>query len=407
MGYLLLLAIALTIAYRSTSAAERRQYLHLVLKAVDRFVLRARGWWREIEPFRAALRARTPIAPVTPLIALINVVVIIGIAVHPRLLDDPNPLISWGASFGPRTANGEWWRLITTLFVHASATDLMINLMALVPLGLLLERIVGPMAFTAVYLTAGLFSSLFTLSVFPIEVSAGAAGSVAGLYAFMLAVSLWGISQQPRLMLPLITVKGLVICGGLFAVHAWLTGLAPVVVVGSTIGLLTGLTVARGVNTRRTPGVRMAATVATMLCLAIVTAVPLRGITDARRDIEAVVETEARTAASFKAALQDFTEGRMTDKALAEVIDQVIVPEFHYMTARLALVDQQMVPKQQRPLITAAEEFLHVRAESWTLRANALRSGKMSILWIADQKEALSLEALRRIKGGTISARRP
>jgi membrane associated rhomboid family serine protease len=262
MGYVLLLAVALTIAYRSTSAAERRKYLLIVLQAADRFILRAHGWWCEIEPFRAALRTRTPIAPMTPLIAAINVAVVLGMFFHPRLLDDPNPLISWGASFGPRTANGEWWRLFTTLFVHSSLLDLMVNLLALVPLGLMLERIVGPMALTGAYLTAGLFSSLFTLSVFPIEVSAGATGAVAGLYAFMLVVSIWGISQRPRLVLPMITVKGLAICGGLFAAYAWLSGSAPVIVVGFGVGLLTGLTVGRGVNTSRTPAVRMAATVA-------------------------------------------------------------------------------------------------------------------------------------------------
>ena len=264
MGYVFLLAIALTIAYRSTTAVERRKYLFAVLKRIDLFLLRVEGWWRELEPFRTVLRERTRIAPVTPTIAALNVAVVLGMFFHPHLLNDPDPLISWGASFGPRTANGEWWRLLTTLFVHSSIVDLLVNLLAFVPLGLLLERIVGPVAFAAVYLTAGLFSSLFSLSVFPVEVSVGAAGAVAGVYAFLLAVSLWGISQKPRLVLPLITVKGLAICGGLFLVYSWLTGATAVVVVGFAAGLITGLTVSRGVNTRRTPAVRMAATVATI-----------------------------------------------------------------------------------------------------------------------------------------------
>jgi len=401
MSYVFLLAIALTIFFRSTTSAERRKYLFAVLKRVDLLFFHAQRYWQELEPFRARLCERTRFAPVTPAIALLNVAVLAGIFFHPHLLDHPDPLISWGASFGPQTANGEWWRLITTLFVHSNILDLLINLLALVPLGLMLERIVGPVAFAAVYLTAGMFSSLFSLSVFPVEVSVGAAGAVAGVYAFMLAVSLWGISQRPRLLLPMITVKGLAVCGGLFLAYAWLTGAAAVVVVGFTAGLITGLTVARGVNTRRTPSVRMAATAATMCCVAIVTAVPLRGITDARRDIAAVIETEERTAAAFKAALEDYTEGRMSDKALAGVIDRVIMPELHYAAERLTLVDRTMVPEEQRPLIIAAEEYLQLRDESWTLRANALRSGKMSILWIADRKEALSLEAFRRIRPGT------
>jgi membrane associated rhomboid family serine protease len=407
MGYVFLLAIALVILMRSTSAAERRQYLLKVLKSVDKVVFRVQIWWREIEPFRETLRARTRIAPVTPLIVVANLAVVAGMIFHPQLMNDPDPMISWGANFGPRTANGEWWRLITTLFVHVSVLDLTVCLLAFVPLGLILERIVGPAAFAAVYLTAGLFSSLFMLSAFPVAVSSGAAGAVAGVYAFMLAVLLWGISQRPRLVLPLITIKLLAICGGLFVAYSWLTGAAAVVVVGFASGLFAGLTVSRGVNTRRTPAIRMAATVATMACVAIVTAVPLKGITDARREIEIVLETETQTAQAFKAALQDFTDGRMTDKALAVVIDRVILPELDYVSGRLAKVDRNMVPREQVPMITAAEEYLTLRNESWTLRANALRSGKMSILWIADKKEALSLEALWRVKSGTSPAGNP
>ena len=407
MGYVFLLAIALTIAYRSTTAVERRKYLFAVLKRIDLTWLRLQGWWRELEPFREALRERTRIAPVTPVIAILNIAIFLGIMFHPHLLDDPDPLVSWGASFGPRTANGEWWRLITTLFVNVRFLDLLMFLVAFVPLGLLLERIVGPLAFAAVYLTSGLFASLFSLSVFPVAISVGAVGAVAGVYAFLLAVTLWGVSQRPRLILPMLTVKGLGVCAGLFLVYAWWNGAAAVVVVGFAAGLFTGLTVARGVNTRRTPAVRLAATVATMSCVAIVTAAPLRGITDARRDIAAVIETEDHTAAAFKTALEDYTEGRMTEQALATVIDRIILPEVHYVAERLALVDRTMVPQDQRPLLATAEEYLRLRDESWTLRANALRSGKISILSIADRKEALSLEAFRRLKSGTTPAGRP
>ena len=407
MGYVFLLAIALVIVLRSTTAAERRQSFVKALKSVDRMLFRIQIWWREIEPFRETLCTRTRIAPVTPMIAAVNLAVVIGMFFYPQLLNDPNPLISWGANFGPRTANGEWWRLITTLFVHAGVLDLVVCLLAFVPLGLMLERIVGPIAFAAVYLTAGLFSSLFMLSAFPVSVSAGAAGAVAGVYAFMGAVLLWGVSQKPRLVLPLITIKLLAVCGGLFVAYSWVTGAAAVVFVGFVSGLIAGLTVSRGVNTSPTPAIRIAATVATMLCVAVVTAVPLRGITDARRTIETIVETETRTAQAFKVALQDFTDGRMNDKALAVVIDRVIVPELDYVSGRLAELDRNMVPKDQLPMVAAAEEYLKLRTESWTLRANALRGGKMSILWIADKKEALSLEALRRLKSGTSSAGNP
>ena len=98
---------------------------------------------------------------------------------------------------------------------------------------------------------------------------------------------------------------------------------------------------------------------------------------------------------------------RVSELCGLAVTDVDLDRELAYVTGRLAAVDRNMVPKDQLPLITAAEEYLTLRNESWTLRANALRSGKMSILWIADKKEALSLEALRRVKSGTSPAGNP
>ena len=98
MGYVILLAVALTIFLRSTTTVERRKYLFAVLKRLDLFILRVHGWWRELAPFRAALRARTPIAPVTPVLAVLNIVVAIaaGVAVA-VLLDRLSPGSARGA----------------------------------------------------------------------------------------------------------------------------------------------------------------------------------------------------------------------------------------------------------------------------------------------------------------------
>jgi membrane associated rhomboid family serine protease len=398
MGYILLLAAALTIAYRATTADERKRYLRSALLSIDKWLWKIQGWWREIEPFRQSLHARTRIAPVTPLIVIANVAVIIGMVLHPHLLNEPDPLVSWGANFGPRTANGEWWRLVSALFVHANVLDLIVNLIAFVPLAMMLERIVGPLAFVAVYLTSGMFASLFCLSMFPVDVTAGATGSVAGGYGFLFSALMWGVTQRPRLLVPLIAIKWIAACGVLFVAYTAFTGALPLVVVGSACGLLAGVIVCRGVNTRPTPAVRMTATVATLLCLAISTAVPLRGIADARRDLAEVVAMEERTSATFRTALEDFTDGRMTSKALVAVIDQVIVPELQYAGDRIAKVDRQLLPKEQQELIAAAQTYLALRDESWALRSNALQSGKMSILWVADQKEVAALDALKTIR---------
>ena len=69
-------------------------------------------------------------------------------------------LVEWGASFGPRTTNGEWWRLAASMFVHTGFLQLLVNCAALVQLGLILERLVGHITFAAVYFAAGVLASL-------------------------------------------------------------------------------------------------------------------------------------------------------------------------------------------------------------------------------------------------------
>ena len=162
MAYAFLLGIALVIFFRSTTSVERRKYLFAVLKRVDLFYFHGQRYWNELEPFRARLRERTRFAPVTPdrssqrrgPCGIFFQPICWTIRIHSsrgaRALDPVRPR--------------EWWRLITTLFVHRNIVDLFINLLALVPLGLLLERSSDRSHSAAGYLTAGMFSSLFILS---------------------------------------------------------------------------------------------------------------------------------------------------------------------------------------------------------------------------------------------------
>ena len=73
-------------------------------------------------------------------------------------------LIAWGANFGPRTANREWWRLFTSVFLHTGLLHLLVNIIGLVQIGVILERLVGSVTFATVYLVAGGVSSAVSVS---------------------------------------------------------------------------------------------------------------------------------------------------------------------------------------------------------------------------------------------------
>lgn len=150
----------------------------------------------ELSPFHEALRARTRLALVTPAILIVNVAIFTRMLAGAGSLSDPATLVAWGGNFGPSTTNGEWWRLVTAMFVHRGALQLLVNVGALVQIGLMLERLVGHLTFAAVYVAAGVFASLVSLATDSVTVSTSASGAVAGIYGLLVASVFWGVLNR-------------------------------------------------------------------------------------------------------------------------------------------------------------------------------------------------------------------
>jgi len=99
--------------------------------------------------------------------------------------------LAWGANFGPATQDGQWWRLLSAMFIHFGAVHLVLNMWALWDVGRLLERLLGPLRVVGLYLGAGAAGNLLSLVVQGNQaVSGGASGAIFGLYGALL-VGLW------------------------------------------------------------------------------------------------------------------------------------------------------------------------------------------------------------------------
>ncbi|HSC26048.1 MAG TPA: rhomboid family intramembrane serine protease [Vicinamibacterales bacterium] len=402
---LLVLALLLGFAWYVMKPEERSRVIETVLGA-SRYLPTAVKYakhaaapgYPEPEPFLAALNARTPRALVTPAIVALNVTVFAGMIVGAGSIGDPETLVRWGASFGPRTTNGEWTRLLTSMFVHAGPLHLVVSLAALVHLGFVMERLVGHVAFAAVYVAAGTVASLVSLSNHPIEVSAGASGAVFGIYGLLVATSIWGLLQRSPLTIPVSTLKNLAPPAALFflynAVTEGLGGGAELS--GLIVGFACGLLFARSVADRKPPARQVAAAMAATLVIVAGSAVPLRGLTDVRPEIERALGIEDRTAGTYRAAVEQFRYGNITADGLADLIDRKIVPEISAVRARLKALGR--VPEEHRPLVDEVEEYLRLRDESWRLRSEALHRNDMNTLRKADRAERASLDAFERLK---------
>lgn len=101
-----------------------------------------------------------------------------------------NDLLEWGANFKPLTTNGEWWRLLTSTFLHGGIMHLAANMYGLLFVGIFLEPRIGKTRFAIIYLISGIFASVASLWWHDATVSVGASGAIFGLYGLFLALML-------------------------------------------------------------------------------------------------------------------------------------------------------------------------------------------------------------------------
>jgi rhomboid protease GluP len=118
-------------------------------------------------------------------ILLFTIMVISGVSI---LLPDSASLLKWGANFRPMTLAGEWWRLLTNVFLHIGIFHLLMNMYALLNIGILLEPRLGRARFLSAYLLTGLAASATSLVWHDLTISAGASGAIFGMYGVFLAM---------------------------------------------------------------------------------------------------------------------------------------------------------------------------------------------------------------------------
>jgi len=126
--------------------------------------------------------------PVTAALVAINVAIFIAMIINGGSLMgfSGRYVIQWGSNFGPYTLSGQYWRLITSTFVHGGILHLALNMWCLWSLGQLSEKLFGHMATAVLYLLTGLGGSLLSIAYEPVRNSVGASGAIFGLAGALL-----------------------------------------------------------------------------------------------------------------------------------------------------------------------------------------------------------------------------
>jgi membrane associated rhomboid family serine protease len=119
---------------------------------------------------------------VTQLLIAINVGVYLAeLLTGGGVQGDRGWIFDHGVLFGPFVAAGDWWRLITSAFMHYGPFHLLLNMYGVYFAGTLLERAIGGWRFLMLYIVSGLAGSAGALLWKPNAFTVGASGALFGI----------------------------------------------------------------------------------------------------------------------------------------------------------------------------------------------------------------------------------
>jgi membrane associated rhomboid family serine protease len=332
-----------------------------------------------------------------PVILGANALIFVFMLFGPGSFSDRDTLLAWGGSFGPRTTNGEWWRLFSSAFVHAGMLHVAATIAGTFRVGVILERLVGPTSFATTYVAAAVLANLASLAGRPVAIRVGASGAVFGVFGLFIAAYTWGMIRRSELTIPPAALRYIAPGAAAFLLYTFITEgvITPAMVAGLAVGLICGFVLASGISASKPPVRRVMATMSATAGIVVLLAVPLRGVADVAGEIAYVVSVENRTARDYNADVTRFKRGRVpTEQLIADI--ETIAPQLDAVSIRLDSLEN--VPREHQWLVDNAKAYVRMRMESWRLRADALRNSDMRGLQKADGLEHTSIAILDKIR---------
>lgn len=145
--------------------------------------------------------------PIVSFIIAINIVVFIFTLI-PGI---GNEILYAGASVNGLIAAGEWWRVITSMFLHYGFMHVLFNMFSLFLFGPELEKIAGKIRFLTIYFLAGIFGAAATFATQDaMYASVGASGAIFGIIGAFGALVYYTRRTMPQLrqiIVPIIVIS--------------------------------------------------------------------------------------------------------------------------------------------------------------------------------------------------------
>lgn len=178
---------------------------------------------------------------VTYTIIAINIVLFVLMYIFGKGSTDAQTLVNFGANYAPLIKAGEYYRLITSAFLHIGLMHLLVNSYALYVIGPQVESFFGKTKYIIIYVLSAAFGNLLSM-LFTDAISAGASGAIFGLlgstlyFGYHYRVYLEGVLKSQ--IIPLIVINlalGFILSGINNAAH--IGGLIGGVLVSMAVGV--------------------------------------------------------------------------------------------------------------------------------------------------------------------------
>lgn len=132
---------------------------------------------------------------------------------------------------------GQYWRFVTSIFVHGSVVHLAYNMFALLLFGFILERKIGGRRFLIVFFLSGIIANIAAVNFYPS--SLGASGAIYGIIGCLTIISPFMFVWAFGLIMPMFIAAILWIIGDIFGVFG--LGAGDVGYIAHLSGVLVGI----------------------------------------------------------------------------------------------------------------------------------------------------------------------
>ncbi len=337
----------------------------------------------------------------TRAIVAINAVVFVLMVVNGvnPMRPDTQAVIQWGANFGPMTMNGEWWRLLSSMFLHFGIIHIGFNMWVLWDVGRMVERLVGNVGFIILYLVAGITGSIASLAWHPVVVSAGASGAVFGVFGALL-----GFLALRRDTVPAEVLRRLRKVAVSFVVLNVILGLSiPGIdnaahLGGFAGGFLCGLVLSRPLDVqtvaRRWRHNLATAVMAVLLLPTAVILLPAAPV-DLGAEMDHFSKSEVAILDNYESIVGQMEKREIDAAETANRIESEVLPEWSQLRTRIEELTNRT--RAKREFLMKLADYLKLRQESWQLQIEALRENNLVKLAQFHKKVAEANQAVENL----------